>query len=53
MPVCSGSVADALFARGIPVEDIMSPTHRQVHALTPFAKVQGTSISYPTEPMKK
>jgi uncharacterized protein (DUF488 family) len=42
-------IADALLVRGIRTEDIMSPTRRQVHTLTPFAKVQGTEISYPTE----
>jgi uncharacterized protein (DUF488 family) len=42
-------IADALLIRGILVEDIMSPTRRQVHTLTPFAKVRGTTITYPTE----
>lgn len=40
-------IADALTVRGIPVEDIMSVTRRQVHALTPFAEVRGTSVTYP------
>ena len=42
-------IADALLVRGIPTEDIISPTRRQVHTLTPFAKVRGTTITYPTE----
>ena len=42
-------IADALLVRGIPTEDIMSPTRRQVHTLTPFAKVRGTTITYPAE----
>ena len=42
-------IADALLVRGIRTEDIMSPTRRQVHTLTPFAKVRGTVITYPTE----
>jgi uncharacterized protein (DUF488 family) len=42
-------IADALLVRGIRAEDIMSPTRRQVHKLTPFAKVRGTTITYPTE----
>jgi uncharacterized protein (DUF488 family) len=42
-------IADALLVRGIRTEDIMSPTRRQVHSLTPFAKVQGTTITYPQE----
>jgi len=42
-------IADALLVRGIRAEDIMSPTRRQVHSLTPFAKVRGTTITYPAE----
>ena len=42
-------IADALWARGIRTEDIMSPTRRQLHSLTPFAKVCGTTITYPAE----
>ena len=40
-------VSDALLARGIPVEHIMSAARRQPHAMTPFAEVHGTQISYP------
>ena len=40
-------IADALLVRGIRTEDIMSPTRRTVHSLTPFAKVRGTTITYP------
>jgi len=40
-------IADALLVRGIRTEDIMSPTRRQVHTLTRFAKVRGTTITYP------
>jgi uncharacterized protein (DUF488 family) len=42
-------IADALLVRGIRAEDIMTPTRRQVHKLTPFAKVRGTTITYPAE----
>lgn len=42
-------IADALLVRGIRTEDIMSLTRRTVHTLTPFAKVRGTTITYPTE----
>ncbi len=42
-------IADALLVRGIRVEHIMSPTRRQVHTLTPFAKVRGATITYPAE----
>jgi len=42
-------IADALLVRGIRTEDIMSATRRQVHTLTPFAQVRGTTIAYPDE----
>jgi uncharacterized protein (DUF488 family) len=42
-------IADALFARGIQTEHIMSLTRRQAHTLTPFVKVRGTKIRYPEE----
>lgn len=42
-------IADALTVRGIPVEHIMSATHRQPHALTPWARVDGFRITYPAE----
>ena len=42
-------IADALLVRGIRTEDIMSPTRRQVHTLTPFSKVRDTTITYPAE----
>ena len=42
-------VADALVVRGLSVEHIMSASTRQVHALTPFANVKGTRITYPAK----
>ena len=42
-------IADALLVRGIRTEDIMSPTRRQLHSLTPFAKVCGNTVTYPAE----
>ena len=42
-------IADALLVRGTRTEDIMGPNRRQVHTLTPFAHVQGTTITYPAE----
>jgi uncharacterized protein (DUF488 family) len=42
-------IADALVVRGLRVEEIISRTRRQAHALTPFAKVSGTAITYPPE----
>lgn len=43
-------VADALLARGIPVIEILSPTSSRPHKMTPFAKVEGTRITYPPPP---
>ena len=40
-------IGDALLARGIPVEDIFSKTNRKPHALTPFAKIDGETVTYP------
>ena len=42
-------VADALVVRGIPVVEILSEGSYQHHKLTPFARVQGTAITYPPE----
>ncbi len=42
-------IADALVVHGIRVEEIINGAHRQVHALTPFAKVAGTTITYPLQ----
>ncbi len=42
-------IGDALTVRGIRTEDIMSLTRRQVHTLTPFAKVRGKTVTYPAE----
>lgn len=42
-------VADALVVRGIRVEEIVSEAKPKEHALTSFARVEGTSITYPKE----
>jgi uncharacterized protein (DUF488 family) len=42
-------IADALLARGIAAEDVSSPTRRSPHKLTAFARVRGTSVTYPPE----
>jgi len=42
-------VADALLVRDIPAVEILSPTDWRYHKLTPFARVEGQSISYPPE----
>jgi len=40
-------LADALMARGVPVEHILSRSGREVHALTPFARVENERVVYP------
>ena len=40
-------IADALVARGIPTEHIISETRRDIHSLRAFAKVTGAQVSYP------
>jgi uncharacterized protein (DUF488 family) len=42
-------IADALIVRGITVMDILSNTKSQEHKLTPFARVEGTQVTYPAE----
>lgn len=42
-------IGDALLARGIHVEDIFSITSVKPHMLTPWAKVNGTNITYPAK----
>ena len=42
-------VADALIIRGIRVEDIVGDARPKEHKLTPFARVNGTAITYPKE----
>jgi uncharacterized protein (DUF488 family) len=42
-------IADALLVHDLCVEEIISETRRQAHALTAFAHVSGTTITYPSE----
>ena len=42
-------VADALNVRHVPAVEILSGTSCRPHRITPFAKVEGTSITYPPE----
>lgn len=42
-------IADALIARGWHVEEIVDGTGTRAHTLTPFARVNGTRITYPPE----
>ncbi len=39
-------IADALTVRGIPVAHLMSAAKADPHRLTPFARVEGTRVSY-------
>lgn len=40
-------IADALLARGFPVEELQSATRTCPHALTPWARVDGVRVTYP------
>jgi uncharacterized protein (DUF488 family) len=42
-------VADALGVRQVPVVEILSESSYRMHKLTPFARVEGTSITYPPD----
>jgi len=42
-------VSDALTARGANVEHIIAPSRSSSHHLTPFAKVEGACVTYPSE----
>jgi uncharacterized protein (DUF488 family) len=43
-------IADALIARGARVQHIMSAERSSPHRLTPFAKLDGTRVTYPAGP---
>jgi uncharacterized protein (DUF488 family) len=45
-------IADALTARGVAVEHIMSPVKRNQHKMTSFARVEGTRVSYPADTLE-
>jgi uncharacterized protein (DUF488 family) len=42
-------VADALSVHAVPVVEILSEGNSRMHRLTPFARVAGTEITYPSE----
>jgi uncharacterized protein (DUF488 family) len=42
-------IADALVVLGIPVKHIMSATRSQSYALKPWARLEGTRITYPPD----
>lgn len=43
-----GLIADALLARGLAVCHIIGPGEARPHALTPFAKIDGLAVTYPS-----
>jgi uncharacterized protein (DUF488 family) len=44
-------IADALAARGIEVQHIFTASSRKPHTYTPFARVEGESVTYPALPL--
>ena len=46
-------VADALVARRVPVEHIISGARTQPHKITPFARIRGKRITYPDETVRR
>jgi uncharacterized protein (DUF488 family) len=46
-------IADALVVRDFRVEDILSVARASGHEITPFARVQGLRITYPTDKAAK
>jgi len=46
-------IADALLARGIDVREIASSTDAPPHALTPWARLEGTKVTYPGLPLTR
>jgi len=44
-------IADALLARGIDVREIASTNEARPHALTAWARVEGTKVTYPGLPL--
>jgi uncharacterized protein (DUF488 family) len=44
-------IADALTARGIEAEHIFTATSRKPHTYTPFARIEGESVTYPALPL--
>jgi uncharacterized protein (DUF488 family) len=45
-------IADALVARGIDALEIVSESRARPHTLTPFARLDGTAVTYPATPME-
>ena len=45
-------IADALTARGVAVEHIMTAAKRNPHQMTGFARVEGTRVTYPADTLE-
>jgi uncharacterized protein (DUF488 family) len=45
-------IADALTARGVPVNHIMSASRADPHRLTSFARIEGVAVTYPPPEME-
>jgi uncharacterized protein (DUF488 family) len=45
-------IADALLARGIEVREIANAVRTRAHTLTPWARVEGTHVTYPALAVK-
>lgn len=43
-------VADALFARGVVVQQLSGVGQARPHRVTPFARFRGTQVTYPADP---
>ena len=46
-------ISDVLTARGYPVEHIISENRSDPHTITPFARVDGKSVSYPADAQER
>ncbi len=42
-------IGDALLAHGVAVDEIVDAKRREPHRLTPFARVDGTTVTYPPQ----
>lgn len=46
-------LADALLARGVVVEHLVGRGRTLLHRMTPFARVEGRTVTYPADPLPK
>ena len=45
-------IADALMARGVEVLELSGLNREQPHRMTPFARIEGSRVSYPPAPIR-